>query len=75
MAKRAWNAGGSDRPAYQPADLVVRDWIVCDWRMPHTTGIELLEQGRGNDPARPFIAKPYAPEQLESKLVALARRL
>ena len=75
MARRAWNAGGSDRPAHEPVDRIIRGR-----RMPRMTGIERLAQVRGNYPARglgvnAFMVKPYAPEQSESKLTALARQL
>lgn len=31
------------------------DMIVCDWNMPHMTGVELLRQIRSVDPEVPFL--------------------
>ena len=96
---QVFSAGdGAEAEAFLAAAHEMVDLIICDWRMPRMTGIELLEQVRMNYPAMPFImvtanrdidsvkaarglgvnayiVKPYAPEQLESKLTALARQL
>ena len=96
---QVFSAGdGAEAKAFLATAHELVDLIICDWRMPRMSGIELLEQVRMNYPAMPFmmvtanrdidsvkaarglgvnayIAKPYAPEQLESKLTALARQL
>ena len=96
---QVYSAGdGAEAETFLAGAHEMVDLIICDWRMPRMTGIELLEQVRMNYPAMPFImvtanrdidsvkaarglgvnayiVKPYAPEQLESKLTALARQL
>jgi CheY-like chemotaxis protein len=74
------------------------DVILCDWRMPRMTGIQLLKQVRKTHAHIPFmmvtanadvesirtaassgvsgyIAKPFSPDQLKKKLVALIEPL
>lgn len=74
------------------------DVVLCDWRMPRMTGIQLLKQIRKTHPDLPFmmvtanadvdsiktaaasgvsgyIAKPFSPDQLKKKLVALIEPL
>jgi CheY-like chemotaxis protein len=72
------------------------DVILCDWKMPKVSGIDVLKQVRTCDPNIPFlmvtgladeqsvleaklynvtgyVRKPYASEQLQKKMYAIAR--
>jgi len=74
------------------------DIVLCDWRMPRMTGLDLLKKVRGDGSEIPFmmvtanadiesirtaassgvtsyIAKPFSPHQLQSKLEAMIEKM
>jgi CheY-like chemotaxis protein len=77
---------------------VVIDIVLCDWRMPRMTGLDLLKKVRADGSEIPFmmvtanadiesirtaaasgvtsyIAKPFSPHQLTSKLEAMIEKI
>jgi len=74
------------------------DIVLCDWRMPRMTGLDLLKKVRADGSEIPFmmvtanadiesirtaassgvtsyIAKPFSPHQLQSKLEAMIEKI
>jgi len=49
------SSDGREALAFMDTAFDFIDMVICDWNMPHMSGVELLRQLRSVDPSMPFL--------------------